>query len=253
MATSHLILFALVASAPLILVTAQFTPVTPVPQVPQVAPQQQCPVLMLMQKMYSDSNDTVAWYSDLGEMFRILSRGYPTNGSNGTSGSFFPDMRSFHPIIQTIQKTSLGTKIYNVYLSIAKLFQQVTQWFSGLFSSRVVAPGGKPTTARTVNPFSMINFNWVQMIPNSVFGYLNVTTVDCQYRAVCETSQYIISKLPASSSSLFSLSNPSLGLLSLWSSDPYFQAWVSGMLNQNCGLLYPTCPQSPFGQTSGRR
>jgi len=253
MATSHLILLALVASAPLILVTAQFTPVTPVTPVYQVAPQQQCPVLMIMQKMYSDSNNTLAWYSDLGELFRILNQGYPTNGTNGTSGSIFPDLLSFHPIIQQIQKTSLGTKVYNVYLSIAKLFQQVIQWFSGLFSSGVVAPGGKPTTARTVNPLSMINLNWVQMIPNSVFGYLNVTTVDCQYRAVCETSQYIVAKLPASSSSLFSLSNPSLGLLSLWSSNPYFHAWVSGMLNQNCGLLYSGCPQSPFSQTSSRR
>jgi len=244
MATSHLILFALVASAPLILVTAQVT------QVPQVAPQQQCPILMLMQKMNSDSNDTVAWYSDLGEMFRVLSRGYPTSGTNGSSNYTFPDIPAFHPMIQYIQKTSLGSKVYNVYLSIAKLFQQVTQWFSGHFSSGVVAPGGKPTTARTVNPFSMISFNWVQMIPDTVFGYLNVTNADCKSRAVCETSQYIMGKLP---SSLFSLSNPSLGLLSLWSSDPYFHAWISGMLNQNCGLLYPACPQSPFGQTSGRR
>jgi len=244
---SYLILLALVASAPLILVTAQVTQVTPVPQ---VAPQQHCPILMLMQKMYSDSNDTVAWYSDLGEMMRILSRGYPTTGTNGSSDYTFPDIRAFHPIVQQIQKTSLGTKIYNVYLSIAKLFQQMIQWFSGLFSSGVVAPGGKPTTARAVNPLSMINFNLVQKIPDTVFGYLNVSSIDCKYRAVCETSHYIMAKVP---STFFNWSNPSLGLLSLWSSDPYFHAWVSGMLNQNCGLLYSNCPQSPFGQTSSSR
>lgn len=249
MATSHLILLAFVASVPLILVTAQ------VPS--QVAPQQQCPVLVLMQKMYSETNDTVAWYSDLGEMFRLFSQGYPTlatNGSrNGTSNSSAFDFSelAFHPIVEQIQKVALGTKFYNLYLTIAKQFQQLIQWFYGrFFGSAVVTPGapkGMPT-ARTINPLSWLNSSLIQKIPDTAFGYLNVTTADCKSRVVCETAQYLMTKVPSMLSP--SLASPSLGLLSLWSSDPLFHAFVSGLLNQNCGLLFSGCPQSPF--TSSR-
>jgi len=252
MATSHLILLAFVASVPLILVTAQ------VPT--QVAPQQQCPVMVLMQKMYSESNDTVAWYSDLGEMFRLLSQGYPTMASNGsrnaTSNSPFDFSElAFHPIVEQIQKIGFGTKFYNIFLTIAKQFQQLVQWFtSRFFGSAVVTPGaskGMPT-ARSMNPLSWFNFNLnssiIQKIPDTAFGYLNVTTSACKSRAVCETAQYIMSKVPSMLSP--SLASPSLGLLSLWSSDPLFQAFVSGVLNQNCGLLYSSCSESPF--TSSR-
>jgi len=240
MATSHLMLLAIVASVPLVLVTAQ------VPT--QVAPQQQCPVLMLMQKMYSDTNNTVAWYSDLGEMFRLFSQGYPAMASNASSNfsAFDFSQLAFHPIIAQIQKTSLGTKFYNLFLTISKQFQQLIQWFTGLFSSAVGTPGaskGMPT-ARMINPLSWINFNWVQKVPDTAFGYLNVTSVDCKNRAVCETAQYIMAKIPSPLTP--SLASPSLSLLSLWSSNPLFQAFVSGALNQNCGILYSSCPQSPF-------
>jgi len=249
MATSHLILLAFVASVPLILVTAQ------VPS--QVAPQPQNPFLILMQKMYSDYNDTAAWYSDLGEMFRLFSQSYTTMATNGsgnaTSNSPFDFSElGLNPIVEQIQKIGLGTKFYNLYLTIAKQFQQLIQWFTGrFFGSAVVTPGapkGRPT-ARSMNPlswfnFSLLNSSIIQKIPDTAFGYLNVTTSACKSRAVCETAQYIMTKVPSVLSP--SLASPSLGLLSLWSSDPLFQAFVSGALNQNCGLLYSSCSESPF-------
>jgi len=67
---------------------------------------------------------------------------------------------------------------------------------------------------------------------------------DCKYRAVCETSSFINTKLPTVSDYMKQLSNTFLLNLA----NPYSRAWTSGMLQQDCSKLdfAPNCPVSPF-------
>jgi len=66
---------------------------------------------------------------------------------------------------------------------------------------------------------------------------------DCQYRAVCESANFVNSRLPLVSDWFKKLS--STFFLNL--SNPYSQAWVNGITSQNCAALYnATCPVSPF-------
>jgi len=161
---------------------------------------------------------------------------YKTVSTTSTNGRFLPFF--FSPLSFLAALTTAGA------VKLGLLYSAVTYVLSIFFPT----VGLGLVSGRALDSSSL-------QVPPSLTSYLGtwsgaleayaptMTSQGCQYRAVCESANFVNIRLPSLSNWLKQLS--STFFLNL--SNPYSQAWVNGITSQNCAALYnATCPVSPF-------
>jgi len=159
-----------------------------------------------------------------------------TVSTTSTTGRFLPFF--FNPLSFLSALTVAGA------VKLGLLYSAVTYVFSIFFPT----VGLGLVSGRALDSSSL-------QVPPTLTNYLGtwsgaleayaptMTNQGCQYRAVCESANFVNTRLPTLSDWFKKLS--STFFLNL--SNPYSQAWVNGITSQNCAALYnATCPVSPF-------
>jgi len=144
----------------------------------------------------------------------------------------------FDPLVNALSSmtTSGGLKLGFLYAGgvwiMETFFPELCKWF-GL--SKETRNGG--VAEIDIKGFRKL----ITALPGNVMSYFEIPETECRYRAVCESSDYIVNKWPLVNEVIKRLS----GTFFLNIANPYSRAWLNGIMKINCAKTYD-CEQSPF-------
>jgi len=148
----------------------------------------------------------------------------------------------FNPLAAIITKMTVSTA-----LKLGLLYTVGVWLLSTFFPQALVAIGLTNSFlargARTTFDFDYeAAYASLNTLSNKMSTFLNIPESECRYRAVCETSTYIATKVPSMNEWAKKVS----GAFFLNLANPYSRAWINGMMQIDCPTTYSQCSESPY-------
>jgi hypothetical protein len=149
----------------------------------------------------------------------------------------------FNPLSEAITSMTVATalKLGLVYTTAVWL---LSTFFPQALTALSLSSGLLARSTRTAS----FDFDYETVISSlytvseKLSNYFHIPEAECRYRAVCETSTFIATKIPLINEWAKKVS----GAFFLNLANPYSRAWINGMMQINCGTTYSQCYESPY-------